>query len=237
MYEKVVRYFEHNLCIENIYFRKKYKLWIVGIIVAFLVECIINWILIESVKKISSRIIIMLTIDLLIAIIFLLFIYILPVYKMYKKKFKGKPSLDFISMLMREEITGTYREYEIKKMEEYIKEKCKINNIESIDMIIDTLNEEIENKYSPKNFFDTYFNNTILPIIIYIFSVYFTNTNEQNLANICMITISCIIIIAVTTNFITKIKILSIFPIDKRENLLELKRVLVDIKLEWMKNR
>lgn len=32
MYEKIVNFFESNLCIENIYFRKKYKLWIFSII-------------------------------------------------------------------------------------------------------------------------------------------------------------------------------------------------------------
>ena len=27
MYEKVVEYFEKNLCLENLYFRRKWKLW------------------------------------------------------------------------------------------------------------------------------------------------------------------------------------------------------------------
>lgn len=44
MYEKVVNYFEKNLCIENLYFRKKYKLWIIGIISILILELIINYI-------------------------------------------------------------------------------------------------------------------------------------------------------------------------------------------------
>ena len=32
MYEKIVNYFESNLCVENIYFRRKYILWMVGIL-------------------------------------------------------------------------------------------------------------------------------------------------------------------------------------------------------------
>ncbi len=44
MYEEIVNYFETNLCIENIYFRKHYKSWIFGIIGTVILEFIINYI-------------------------------------------------------------------------------------------------------------------------------------------------------------------------------------------------
>ena len=85
----------------------------------------------------------------------------------------------------------------------------------------------------PKNFREKYFNNTILPILILVLTIYFTNTNEQNLANILITTITSIVSIVVTGSFITKIKDINITPVRKKENLLELKRVLMDIKIKW----
>ena len=78
---------------------------------------------------------------------------------------------------------------------------------------------------------EKYFNNTILPIIILILTSYFTNTNEQNFANILMLTIVSIIPIILTGNFLNKFKNINITPVNKKENLLELKRVLMDIKI------
>ena len=79
---------------------------------------------------------------------------------------------------------------------------------------------------------EKYFNNTILPIIILILTSYFTNTNEQNFANILMLTIVSIIPIILTGNFLNKFKNINITPVNKKENLLELKRVLMDIKIK-----
>lgn len=73
-------------------------------------------------------------------------------------------------------------------------------------------------------------------ILILILTIYFTNTNEQNLKNILTITIISIISIIIIENFITIIKNINITPVRKRENLLELKRVLIDLKIEWTKN-
>ena len=116
-------------------------------------------------------------------------------------------------------------------MEVFLKKKCKINNIESIKTIIDMISEEIKDKYTKKNFIEKYFNNTILPILILILTIYFTNTNEQSLANILTTTIISIVSIVFTGNFITKLKNINITPVRKKENLLELKRVLMDIKI------
>ncbi len=169
-------------------------------------------------------------------IVFLLFAYVLPLNKIYKEKIKGKTKLDIIGLLMREERLSAYREIEIEEMEAFLKKKCKINNIESIKTIIDMINEEIKDKYTKKNFIEKYFNNTILPILILILTIYFTNTNEQSLANILATTIVSIVSIVFTGNFITKIKNINITPIRKKENLLELKRVLIDIKIK-MENK
>lgn len=236
MYEKIVSYFESQLCIENIYFRRNYILWIVGIIITFLLELIVNNIITNLICNVWARTGIILFIDFFMTIVFLLFAYVLPLNKIYKEKIKGKTKLDIIGLLMREERLSAYREIEIEEMEAFLKKKCKINNIESIKTIIDMINEEIKDKYTKKNFIEKYFNNTILPILILILTIYFTNTNEQSLANILATTIVSIVSIVFTGNFITKIKNINITPIRKKENLLELKRVLIDIKIK-MENK
>lgn len=66
MYEKVVNYFEKNLCIENLYFRKKYKLWIIGIISILILELIINYIVSIVIENLWTRIGIILIINFLL---------------------------------------------------------------------------------------------------------------------------------------------------------------------------
>ena len=231
MYEKIVNYFERNLCVENIYFRRKYILWMVGILATLLIELIINYIVSNFISNIWIRTIVILSIDFLITLVFLILAYALPMNKIYKEKIKGKRKLDLVGLLMKEERLSTYREIEIEEMEVFLKKKCKINNIESIKTIIDMISEEIKDKYTKKNFIEKYFNNTILPILILILTIYFTNTNEQSLANILTTTIISIVSIVFTGNFITKLKNINITPVRKKENLLELKRVLMDIKI------
>lgn len=235
MYEKIVNYFESNLCVENIYFRKKCILWIFGIIVTLFLELTINCIISNFIDNIWLKIGVILLIDFPITLCFFILVYVLPINKIYKEKIKEKTKLDLVGLLMKEERLSAYREIEIEEMEEFIKKKCKINKIESIDTIIDMINEEIKDKYTKKNFREKYFNNTILPILILVLTIYFTNTNEQNLANILITTITSIVSIVVTGSFITKIKDINITPVRKKENLLELKRVLMDIKIDWSK--
>lgn len=235
MYEKIVNYFESNLSLENIYFRRKKWLWILGNILIVLIEVIINYIIFKFITNMWIRIGVMLLIDFFIALSFLIFVYVLPVNKIYRGKFKEKTKIDLVGILMKEQKLSKYREIEIKEMEKFIKKKCKINNIESIDTIIDMINEEIEYKYTKMNFMDKYFNNAILPILISVLTIYFTNTNEQNITNILVTTITSIGSIIITGVFIMKIKNENIIPVNKKENLLELKRVLMDIKIEWSK--
>ena len=206
MYEKIVNYFESNLCVENIYFRRKYILWMVGILATLLIELIINYIVSNFISNIWIRTIVILSIDFLITLVFLILAYALPINKIYKEKIKGKMKLDLVGLLMKEERLSAYREIEIEEMEVFLKKKCKINNIESIKTIIDMISEEIKDKYTKKNFIEKYFNNTILPILILILTIYFTNTNEQSLANILTTTIISIVSIVFTGNFITKLK-------------------------------
>lgn len=231
MYEKIVNFFESKLCIENIYFRKNYKLWIFSIIAIVLLEFMWNFILTKIFNNMWISIILILFSDLLITCIILFFAYVLPINKIYKYKFNENTKLDLVGLLMKEERLSLYREKEIKEMQFFLKKKCKMNNIESINTIIDMINEEIKEKYEKKNFVEKYFNNTILPIIILILTSYFTNTNEQNFANILMLTIVSIIPIILTGNFLNKFKNINITPVNKKENLLELKRVLMDIKI------
>lgn len=235
MYEKIVNYFESNLSLENIYFRRKKWLWILGNILIVLIEVIINYIIFKFIINMWIRIGVMLLIDFFIALSFLIFVYVLPVNKIYRGKIKEKTKIDLVGILMKEQKLSKYRKIEIKEMEKFIKKKCKINNIESIDTIIDMINEEIEYKYTKMNFMDKYFNNAILPILISVLTIYFTNTNEQNITNILVTTITSIGSIIITGVFIMKIKNGNIIPVNKKENLLELKRVLMDIKIEWSK--
>lgn len=166
----------------------------------------------------------------------MIFAYVLPINKLYKGKIKKETKWDVLGLLMGEEILSIYREIEIKEMNDFLKKKCKVNSIESMDIVINMIDEDLKDKYNKKSFIEKYFNNTILPILILILTIYFTNTNEQNLKNILTITIISIISIIITGNFITIIKNINITPVRKRENLLELKRVLIDLKIEWTKN-
>lgn len=232
MYEKIVNYFESNLCIANVYFREKNVLWMSVVIVTFLVEFIINYVISSFIDNMCTKIVIILLIDFLIAFIFFILAYILPVNKIYKAKIKEKTELDWVGILMNEERLSAYRKIEIKEMEEFLKNKCKINNIESINIIIDMINEEIEYRYNKTNFMDKYLNSIILPVLIMVLTIYFTNINEKNFANILVMTIISLISIIVVGSSIININII---PINKKENLLELKRVLMDIKIEWSK--
>ena len=232
MYEKVVSYFESNLCIENIYFRRKHKLWTIGIVIVGLMELIINYIITKSITILWIRTAIILVIDFFITGLFLIFAYFLPIKKIYKDKVRGKTKLDVVGFLMEEERLSAYREIEIEAMDNFLRKKCKIRNIGSIDTVIDMINEEIKDKYSKKNFIEKYFNNTILPILILVLTMYFTNTKEENLLNIVEITVISIISILITGKFIMKIKNINITPVNKKENLLELKRILMDIKIK-----
>ena len=232
MYEKIVSYFESQLCVENIYFRRNYILWIVGIVITFILELIVNNIISNLISNIWVRTGIILFIDFFMTFLFFVFAYVLPINKIYKEKIKEEIKLDILGLLMREERLSVYRATEIKEMTVFLREKCKINNIESINTIIDIINEEIKDKYTKKNFVEKYFNNTILPILILVLTIYFTNTNEQNLANILTTTIMSILSIIFTGNLITKLKNINITPVRKKENLLELKRVLMDIKIK-----
>lgn len=236
MYEKIVSYFESQLCIENIYFRRNYILWIVGIIITFLLELIVNNIVTNLIGNVWTRTGIIVFIDFFMTIVFLVLAYVVPLNKIYREKIKEKTKLDIIGLLMKEERLSAYRATEIEEMEVFLKKKCKINNIESINAVLDMINEEIKDKYTKKNFVEKYFNNTVLPILILVLTIYFTNTNEQDLANILTTTIISILSIIFTGNLITKLKNINITPVRKKENLLELKRVLMDIKIK-MENK
>ena len=206
MYEKIVNHFEENLCMENIYFRKHYKKWIIGIIVTLVLEFVINYILSMLIENLWVRSGIAIIADFTITIIMLIFIYVLPLIKIYRKQVNIKTKFDLIGTLMKEECLSAYREVEIEEMEHFLKNECKIKKIESINMIVELLDQEIEDKYKKKNFIEKYFNNTILPIIIFILTIYFTNNNEQQLTEIIAKTITSVLSIMIVMYFIAKIR-------------------------------
>lgn len=236
MYEKVVNYFERNLCIENIYFRQHYKRWIIGIIGTVALEFLVNFLLGLIFDDLWIWLIITSIIDIIIVGLGLILFYILPIYKLYKERTKGKFNRDVIGVFMKEERIGAYREIEIDEMDRFLRKKCKIKDIESINIILDKIDEEIRDKYEKRSFIKKYFIPIILPVLVCILPIYFTNNNEKNFYVMISKIVMLIITSLVIGNLIFKMKEINIIvPVNKRENLLRLKRVLVDIKIKWNK--
>ena len=152
--------------------------------------------------------------------------------KIYKQNVKVRTKFDLISSLMKEEGLSAYREVEIEKMEQFLRNECKVKKVDGINIIVDLINQEIENQYKKKNFIEKYFN-AILPIVIFILTIYFTNNKEQQLTEIIAKTITSISSILIVIYIISKIKNMNITPVNKKKNLLELKRVLTDIMIKW----
>ena len=117
MYEKILNYFETNLCMENIYFRKNYKKWIIGLVLTLLFELASNYALSILISNIWVRSVIIILFDFIITILFLVFIYIIPLKKIYRKQVNTETKIDRIGLLMKEESLSAYREIEIKQME------------------------------------------------------------------------------------------------------------------------
>ena len=84
MYEKIINYFETNLCMENIYFRKNYKKWIIGLISTLVFELVSNYVLLILISNIWERSIIILLFDFIFTILFLVFIYVILLKKYTK---------------------------------------------------------------------------------------------------------------------------------------------------------
>lgn len=237
MYEKIVNYFEKNLCVNNIYFRLNLKKWVLGMFIILISVLTINNIMVNAANNILLVFLLMLIIDVIIVFCGLLIIYIIPIFKIYKQKINYNVVLNWKGILLNEESLGAYQEMQIEEMERYLKKECKITNIETLDIIINLINEEIRDKYSKKSFAETWFVNILLPILICIFTIYFSNNNEQKLINISLISIISVILVFVIGNICAKLKNIRLIPINKKENLLDLKRVLIDIKIEWSKKK
>ncbi len=235
MYEKIVGYFERKLCIENIYFRKNYLLWFIGITTMLIMEIIINKVIDILVNNTWKSFAISLVADFFITGIAVIFIYVIPMIKIYKQKVKIEISFDFLGFLMNEELLSAYREIEIEEMEHFLRRECKIKSTDSIKTIIEVINEEIRDKYEKKNFIEKYFTTIILPLLVLVLTVYLTNNNEQELIGIILTTIISVFSIVITSFLIFKIRNIKITPVNKRQNLLELKRVLTDILINWAK--
>ena len=126
MYEKIVSYFESQLCVENIYFRRNYILWIVGIVITFILELIVNNIISNLISNIWVRTGIILFIDFFMTFLFFVFAYVLPINKIYKEKIKEEIKLDILGLLMREERLSVYRATEIKEMTVFLRKNVKL---------------------------------------------------------------------------------------------------------------
>lgn len=234
MYEKIVGYFESNWCIDNIYFMKNYKLWLIGGTITISLELVLNSVF-YTMEDVFLKLIVIFLFDSICTVIFFAFIYAKPICKIYKQKLKRKVKLDWIKILMNEDELGWYRESEISEMNKYLKEVCKIHKPETIELIISMIDEEIKNKYTVKSFFENYFPNIILPILILILTIYFTNNAEKNFTTIFILTFGNVLLFAITLKIIAMLQHINLTPVRKKDNLLELKRVLQDILIEWKK--
>lgn len=236
MYEKVVNYYEENLCLDNMFVRKYYLKWVIGMIVVIMLMTSTNYLIFLILENLWSTIIINLIIDVFIAATFLRLVFIPALIKIYRQKVKTKVKFDIIGILMKQDRLSEYRKVEIKEMETFLKKECKIKNLKSIDMIIEEIDKEIKSKYEKENFFEKHIKNTIITLLIALLPVYFTNNNEVQLfkmfLNSIIIVLGCIFILNLISEF-TNIKLF--IPVDKKENLLELKRILLDIKIRWNK--
>lgn len=105
------------------------------------------------IQNLWTRIGLTLIIDFIMTGVFLLLVYVFPVKKIYKEKIKAKIKIDVIGLLMNEESLSAYREMEIEQMDNFLREECKIINIESINIIIGLINEDIKDKYEKKRKF------------------------------------------------------------------------------------
>ena len=128
MYEKIVNYFEEKMCIDNVYFREKHVLWIVGVMVTLIVEILINFIIMAFNIDLWCKTLIFFIIDIFITAISLLIIYVIPIMKIYKKKIKCKTYFDIIGLLMKQEPLSAYQEMQIDDFERFIKIDCKFGS-------------------------------------------------------------------------------------------------------------
>lgn len=233
MYEKVVNYYEENLCLDNMFLRRYFKRWVVGIVVVIILMVLINYLISLILDNLWTTMIVNLIINFFIAAIFLISVYLPALMKIYKQKVKTKVKIDTIGILMKQDRLSEYRKVEIKEMETFLKKECKIKDLKSIDMIIEEIDQEIKIKYTKKNFIEKSFNKYIFPILVALLPVYFTSNIEPIMSFYIIIVVLAFIFIV---NLIFKsIDIKLVLPVNKKENLLELKRVLLDIKIKWNK--
>ena len=70
MYEKIVGYFESNWCIDNIYFMKNYKLWLIGGTITILLELVLNSVF-YTMEDVFLKLIVIFLFDGICTVIFL----------------------------------------------------------------------------------------------------------------------------------------------------------------------
>jgi hypothetical protein len=134
---------------------------------------------------------------------------------------------------MKEETSNAYADIAVDEMDKYLSDIFKTKSIETLNIVITNLNEEINEKYPQKNWMEKYIS-VILPIIIPFVAIYLTNNNIKKMTEILYSTGVTIMMTIITFYFIWKIKNISITPVDKRKNLLYLKSVLINIKMKWI---
>lgn len=173
MYEKILGYFERNLCLENIYFRKHCLKWFVGIALMIIIEISVC-ILFQYINiNFWHKFILQLLIFIIINCIGIYFIYIKHIIKIFEEKVGKKLKIDIIGILSKEEILGAYEEIQINEIEKFLVNECRINKVETIDYINSMIDREINDKYTNKNFSEK-----ILPVIIFMLTAFFANNNN-----------------------------------------------------------
>lgn len=229
MYNKVLNYFERTYCVENIYFRKNWKLWIFGWIIVFsLCIAIENLIELFGFSYSFLRTII---IDFVLMIPFLI-LNIANIYKTLKEiyEIKEKGRIDFLSLLTRETVDSYIFNKQLDGMKQYLKE-LNVLNRQSIEDIVSIAQKEVKEKYPKKDWLEQFFSK-ITPIIIFILTIFFTNNNIKDFNNIVSITIAGIVSAFVIYYFFSGFRNINITPVSKRNNLLDFIEIMENLKIE-----
>ncbi len=229
MYNKVLNYFERTYCIENIYFRKHWKLWMFGWLIVFSL-CVI----IEKTFEVlghqysTTRTV---AINAFLVIPFLI-VNMVKMYQTLKEAYgiKGKGKIDFLTIITKEATDSFVTNVQIEGMKKYLTE-LGIYSRQTIEDIIGIAQKEVSEKYPKRDLIEQFFSK-IIPLLLVVLTIFLTNNNVKDLNSIVSITIVGIVSALCMYYFFYGIRNINISPVNKRNNLLDFIEVMENLKIE-----
>lgn len=223
MYKDLLDYFENECCISNIFMKKYWKIWYVALLVLLVLYVIF--------MKLN-----LLWISILLLAVFLICnIYLLIRLSNLKIKEELKydgVTINWVSFFSQERFKSAYYEFQMSKLSRYLKDK-NIKN-EEIEKFVKYVDEDLINKY-PKDKLKENFMSVIVPATISVIAVYLTNNEIKDLKIIGTTVILSIIYAFIISFSIRGLNSLKYAIVNPRRNLLDLKDVLRNIKVEYRK--